>query len=246
LIRTDAVLVLVTIGPTRLKVVTVSGALRGFLGRQIRVGEGLAGRVMQTLYPMRVDNYHFWNGRSLDLEDLPVYASMSVPLIYNGRLVGVLNAHETAPGRVFTDCDQTILELLAPHAASAIATARLDSELMRTHTYFQAVMNHSVHAVMVFDPTGILWEANVAAWRYLEILFGGTMLPLSAIQLAARAEDNAFTEALVTWAADPAATQTIDISYVGLGRFQVDLLPIAHTAGAAPDLLVEMRAFPAL
>lgn len=121
LIDTDVVLVFATMGPDRLSVIVSAGAVPQAQGRQISSGEGLAGRVMQTLQAMRVPDDRASDGRAPQFADLPLYASMSVPLIYRDRLIGVLNAHEVRPGRTFSDHDQALLEMVAPQATLLLA-----------------------------------------------------------------------------------------------------------------------------
>jgi hypothetical protein len=205
------------------------------------VGEGLAGRVMQTLSSMRIDNYQQWDGRSPTFDEMPLYASISVPLIYHGRLVGVVNAHETTPGRVFTNRDQTVLEVLAPQAAVTLVAARLEHDLQLTGNHFRAVMAHLSAAVMIFDSSGMLKESNPAAQNYLHTLFGESANPITVTQWAARAQGEKLLHALARWMADPTFTPTLEAEFSPLGRRLVDLRTITTLPGQKPDLLVMMR-----
>ncbi|MBN2304005.1 MAG: GAF domain-containing protein [Anaerolineae bacterium] len=135
LMQADVVSVLLVHEPHQLKVIAMAGPGPSIVGRQMRMGEGLAGRVMQTGQSMRIDSYQSWNGRAAGFEDVPFYASMSTPLIFRERVVGVINAHQTRPGRIFSEQDQTILELLAPQAAIAIAQAELENALSTPDTF---------------------------------------------------------------------------------------------------------------
>lgn len=238
LIRTDSVAVLLAIGPDRLEVVTVAGQVSVAVGRQISVGEGLSGRVMQTLQTMRVDDYQTWNGRAIYFADLPYCASISVPLIHEGKLIGVLNAYEIMPGRRFDDQDQAILEMLAPQVTLYLAQARLQHDLHVTKTYFKTVLEQYDAAVFIFDTRGILQEANAHAHTYLQTLFGpGAAVP-TAIELAGRAQDGKLTEALVQWAIDPTQPYTIRTSYAELGMLSVQLQAISNHNKKVADLLM--------
>jgi GAF domain-containing protein len=60
---------------------------------------------------------------------MPLKASLSVPLTYDGGVLGVISVHELETGRLFNDRDQLALEMLATHAAIAIANADLRQRL---------------------------------------------------------------------------------------------------------------------
>jgi putative methionine-R-sulfoxide reductase with GAF domain len=238
IVRTDSVSILLALGPDRLEVVTVAGKVPMAIGRQISVGEGLSGRVMQTLQTMRVDDYQSWNGRALYFADLPYCASISVPLIHNGKLIGVINAHEITPGRRFDDPDQAILEMLAPQVTLYLVQAQLLRDLHTTQTYFKAVMEQHDVALLIFDAAGILQKANTQAQRYLDTVFGAEMTTPTAIDLAARAQNTDLTDALVQWAVDPTQPYTVRISYHKLGTLTVQLQAIPNAQANASDLLM--------
>ena len=238
IIRTDNVSVLVAVGPDRLEIVATDGTLPALMERQIHIGEGLAGRVMQTLHAMRIDNYRTWNGRSPAFEDLPLHASVSIPLIFHETLVGVINAHETSPGRVFTEHDQMMLEHLAPQAAIVIAIAQLEHDRRSTQAYLQAVMAGSPVAIMIFDTEGSLHMANEMARHYLHTAFGGDSPPLSVTELATHAHDIHFTEALVQSTAHPNHAFTAETVYPQLGRLSIR---VQRMANEQRDLLVILQ-----
>jgi PAS domain-containing protein len=242
LARTDVVSVLLAIGPDRLEVVACTTCTPPLIGRQIRIGEGLAGRVMQTLQSMRVENYRQWDGRATDFDDLSFYASLSIPLIYEGRVVGVIDAHETTPGRVFSDRDQVVLELFAPYATILIMKARLENDLSAARAYLQAVISHSHAAMLVFDSTGSLLETNPLAQEYLRRVFHDLQTPPTIIDLAARARDPAFTEALVRWTTEPMSVHTFETHYPSIGRLAVQLQPVPTGSLRDSALMVIMRA----
>jgi putative methionine-R-sulfoxide reductase with GAF domain len=241
LVRADTVCIMRTIDSNWLEIAAATGSNTTLAGRRIRVGEGMAGRVMQTLSPMRVDNYHIWSGRVFDLDDVPIYASISVPLVYDGRVVGVMNAHETSPGRTFTNRDQSILEMLSPQAAVTLAAAHLQDDLRITQTYFRSVMDHATSAMMIFDSSGTMRALNSAAQQYLYILFGEQADPITVTQLAATAHGEQVMHALAKWMADPALISTLDSEYPSLGRLIIDLRTISSERTESPALLLIMR-----
>ncbi|MBI5958966.1 MAG: GAF domain-containing protein [Chloroflexi bacterium] len=242
LARTDVISVLLAIGPDRLEVVACTTCTTPIVGRQVRIGEGLAGRVMQTVQAMRVENYRQWDGRAADFNDMPYHASLSIPLIHEGQVVGVIDAHETKPGRVFSDRDQVVLELFAPYATILIMKARLENELSAARAYFQAVISHTTAAMLVFDSTGSLLETNPIAQNYLRLVFHEAHTPPTIIELAARAQDSAFTEALVRWTAEPMSVHTFETLYQPIGRLTIQLQPVPTGSLRDTDLMVIMQA----
>jgi putative methionine-R-sulfoxide reductase with GAF domain len=233
LIGTDTVSVLTAVDADRLQVTAMAGQHSAILGRYMQAGDGLAGRVMQTRQPMRISSYQTWDGRAADFETLPYYASMSVPLVYQDELVGVLNVHESTPERVFNNHDQMILELLAPQVAAAIGQFRLSSELDTIQQFLDALMTHTPAAVFLFGKDGHLRQANATAHHHLQAI-AGDAAALTASELAAQAQDNRLTLAL---AGDMTEPLTLDTSYPALGQVSVSLYPL----GDAPDVLWIMQ-----
>ena len=96
------------------------------VGTRLRLGEGVAGRIAQSHQSMRIDDYSTWEGRSQKYESVAVRATIEVPMLYKGELIGVLVAHEIgASERKFTEADEHLLSLFAFQAAAAIQNARL-------------------------------------------------------------------------------------------------------------------------
>ncbi|HEX9077436.1 MAG TPA: GAF domain-containing protein, partial [Anaerolineae bacterium] len=65
------------------------------LGTQLRIGESMAGRVALTRSPLIVDDYRNWPYRSPRYESIPFTAALQVPMLYGGKLIGVLCVNET-------------------------------------------------------------------------------------------------------------------------------------------------------
>lgn len=105
----------------------------GQVGMHLKLGEGLAGHVAQTLEPMRVDNYQAWEGRSPQLHGLPIGAVLGAPLLYGGEFIGALAIAEIAgkTNRKFTEADSRLLTLFAAHVASALRNAHSHNEMRR-------------------------------------------------------------------------------------------------------------------
>jgi signal transduction histidine kinase len=90
------------------------------------VGSGIAGTVAQKREPMLIQ------GNRIDKEvadrghpERGISSAMSVPLVRNDELLGVLNLNETTGHRVFGEQDLNALGLFAEHAAIAIGNASI-------------------------------------------------------------------------------------------------------------------------
>jgi len=106
--------------------------VRDYTGVVLKYGEGAAGTVAQTGKPLIIDDYRTWAHRGAVFEqDQPFTAVCSVPLIWQGEVIGVLHALEDTKLRRFTLQDVELLTLFANHAAIAIANARLYEAMQR-------------------------------------------------------------------------------------------------------------------
>jgi two-component system sensor histidine kinase KdpD len=95
------------------------------VGRRVRVGSGIAGRVAATrealLIEGQADPTQF---PGLTQREQQVMSALSVPLVSRDKLFGVLNVNAGA-GRRYTVYDLQAASLFAEQAAGAIANARL-------------------------------------------------------------------------------------------------------------------------
>ena len=100
----------------------------------LRYGEGAAGIVAKTGEPLIVDDYHTWHGRATVFEEeRPFRALLTVPMVWQGQVTGVIHVLDDTASRRFTEADQELLTLFANHAAIAVENARL-MEQERRHT----------------------------------------------------------------------------------------------------------------
>ncbi len=99
------------------------------VGERFKLGEGLTGRVAQAMEPMIVEDYRTWKYRAPQFSDIPISASIQVPMQYRGELIGVLAVNEVGnTTRKFTEADTRLLSLLAGQAAGAVHNTRLFEE----------------------------------------------------------------------------------------------------------------------
>ena len=91
-----------------------------------KVGTGVAGTVAQRREPMLIQG----NRLEKDVQGSAgptrgIRSAMSVPLVRNDELLGVLNLNETQGDRMFTEQDLNSLGVFAEHAAIAIGNASI-------------------------------------------------------------------------------------------------------------------------
>jgi signal transduction histidine kinase len=91
--------------------------------QEFRLGFGLNGIVAETRVSLIVNDYQTWPHRVPELTEL--VAVIGVPLLYRGRLLGILTTHATTPGSTFTERHLALLTTFADQAAVAMENARL-------------------------------------------------------------------------------------------------------------------------
>jgi K+-sensing histidine kinase KdpD len=133
---------------------SASGRARSFQLSSVRLGEGVTGAAAEQLTSIIVNDY-----ANSDLalpavtSDGPISASMAEPIVYQGRLLGVLTVAHDEPGRQFTQEEGQLLSIFAGHVAIAIENCRLFKqaaraealdELARLKTEFLSTVSHEL------------------------------------------------------------------------------------------------------
>jgi response regulator RpfG family c-di-GMP phosphodiesterase len=106
------------------------------MGRTVRVGEGIAGRVAASEAPLLVENIDKTDLRGLGTGGRYATPSfmitplmVSYPIRYQRRRVGVINVSDKHSGQPFTDQDLEFLSTLSSQLAVAIENARLVKDM---------------------------------------------------------------------------------------------------------------------
>jgi signal transduction histidine kinase/HPt (histidine-containing phosphotransfer) domain-containing protein len=139
---------------------------------RIKLGEGITGAVAQRREGMLVNDYRHWPcANPLFVERTRVSASVAEPLIYRGRLLGVISLNNAATQPPFTGQDRDFLALFADHAAVAIAHAQLDQRLEVHAARWQALtrLNRLISASLDMDH--VLREIAQAAAKLMDVPF---------------------------------------------------------------------------
>lgn len=101
-----------------------------FPGRVVKVGEGVAGRVINSGQSLVIDDYEQWPGKiSGDVLGPPIVSAVAVPLRSGTVPIGAMTAHSTHPGRRFTTADSHVLEVFADVAMLAVSNYSMQGEL---------------------------------------------------------------------------------------------------------------------
>jgi len=156
---------------------------RDYRGTALRYGEGAAGAVAQTGKPLIIDDYRFWSGRAAVYEEeQPFRAVLAVPMIWQGRVTGVIDVVHYAEGQLFTQNDLELLTLFANHAAIAVENTRLydlaqeeiarrrqlEQQIEERRVYLEGVLACAPDAIVTLDAHHHVLEWN----RGAEELFG--------------------------------------------------------------------------
>jgi diguanylate cyclase (GGDEF)-like protein len=131
------------------------------LGREIKPGEGLAGRAIRDRTVVVDENYqrsHFPAAYRDSTEALPLLGA-GIPLLRDGVVLGAISIVRRDQSHQFQPIDHEAMELLAGHAALAISNAFLHAEVegLATHDPLTGLYNRRY-----FDEA---LQRVVASWR---------------------------------------------------------------------------------
>jgi len=101
------------------------GFFKSQLGRRVKLGEGMGGKVWEAQQPLLVADYRSWEGRLSDksLDDL--HSVVGIPLKDRKRVHGVIGLASVKPGRRFKEQDIAVLGRFAELALVALDKAKL-------------------------------------------------------------------------------------------------------------------------
>ena len=102
------------------------------LGRRLRIGEDVSGRVFNSKQSLRIENYMTWTGRTSAFTDASYHAILGIPLLWPNKVVAVLTLTHSQPNRSFSPEDEQSMNLLASQAAASLVNADLREEQERT------------------------------------------------------------------------------------------------------------------
>jgi PAS domain S-box-containing protein len=107
------------------------GFFKGQLGRWVKPGEGMGGRVWETKQPLLVDDYRFWKDRIDDQSLDALHSVVGIPLKDRKRFHGVIGLASVDPQKKFQEEDLAVLGQFAKLALVALDKARLYTAVRR-------------------------------------------------------------------------------------------------------------------
>jgi GAF domain-containing protein len=113
---------------------------------RVPVGEGIAGRVAAEARPLRLRGKADRQTFRIVRERLDVESALCVPLVHEGRILGVLNLHHSTRPDAFSEEDMAFVEQLAELDAKIIARAQEHESLRNQAARYAAV--RSVRSIL--------------------------------------------------------------------------------------------------
>jgi PAS domain S-box-containing protein len=138
----------------------ISRGLPEMVGIRLKMGEGIAGRVAESLKPMVIEDHRKWAGRSPKFADLNAIAVAEVPMVYSGKLIGVLTVYEIDNGenaeiRKYVQADIDLLTVFADTAAVAVNNARLHEETQQRLLELEILYQTSLAATQIHSSRAV-------------------------------------------------------------------------------------------
>jgi len=155
-----------------------------YTGTVLKYGEGAAGIVAQSGKPLVIDDYRSWSKRAHVFDEKPpFFAVLSAPMLWQGKVTGVIHVLSDDEKRPFSQADLELLTQFAGHAAIALENTRLydqaqreiaernqvETALRESEIRYHTLFDQSPYGVLLIDPDTMLpIEFNQMAPRQLE------------------------------------------------------------------------------
>ena len=118
--------------------------------------------VMRTRESVILDDAGAQSSLSLDsyLRERGARSILGLPLITQGKLIGMLSLENTLTTRVFAPARSAVLKLLASQAAIALETAHLYRDLEQREAKIRRLVDANIIGIYLWDIEGRIIEAN--------------------------------------------------------------------------------------
>lgn len=128
------------------------------VGGRLPVGESIAGHVLATGKPLRLDDVDGNAFVNFVPKESPPASSIVVPLRAQGRPIGVLSLAVTKEGGSFNDDDLRLAQMFADQAAGVIYRARLHEEAEQRSSDLLALVESSRGLLGTLDVDALLQD----------------------------------------------------------------------------------------
>jgi PAS domain S-box-containing protein len=139
-----------------LEVRAVYEAPKSHVGRRMKVGDGLSGRVFLARQPQAVGDYRSWTMASSVWSDVTFGTVLAVPLIYSDNPIGVLNFVDDARNRMPDEDAMRVAGLFASQAVSALASALSLAEIHRRADRLMSLQRVAASVTAALDLRAVL------------------------------------------------------------------------------------------
>lgn len=191
-------------------------------GVRVRVGEGFSGQVAVERRPVALDDLQQADVSTRGLRERGLRSLLGVPLLVEGRLVGVLNVGSLTLRR-FTDNEIALLELAAGRVGVAFEHARLFQEAQEAIRARDEFLSTAAHELKT--PVTSLTLAAQLAIRHLDS--SGNEVEIDRIRRALVMVDHQ-TDKLTALLNQLFDVSRIEAGKLVLERRQVDVVPIVQ------------------
>ncbi len=187
-----------------LTMVAINGPGSEFLGTRLKRGEGMVGWVLENGRSLIISDYDSWPGRAAVYPANLWSSAISVPLLSDNNIIGVLSCHEANNvSHTFTEPDIRLLDQFARLSVIAIENTRLFitasrradelDALMRLGRAISAnldlttILNTTYHCVGELMPNEAFWIASyqpgATYYEHLIKIDKGESYPVGVVEL---------------------------------------------------------------
>ena len=152
------------------------GFFRGQLGRRVRMGRGIGGRVWETESPILVEEYRSWAWRLDDPALDRLHSVVGIPLRSHQGMQGVIALARVEEGPPFGPEDVNLLSRFADLALMALEKARLYADVRRqlaereraeavlreSENRYRSLLESSPDPIVVYNMEGMAEYVNPA------------------------------------------------------------------------------------
>jgi len=139
---------------------------------RLKLGEGIAGWVAKENKPLIVNdpaNDPRWTRRADDKTKFITRSILCVPMVHQGKLLGVVQAINRKDSSGFSEEDRIVLEAFASQAGVALQNARLFSSLKQEKEKVETIFSEMSEGALLTEDKGNLLLCNPSGSRLLAI-----------------------------------------------------------------------------